>query len=535
MSAEQAPGGSARSAREVLDLTLAQAREADRDDLVLRLTAARRLLMRHGLQVRVTGLPGQGKSALIEALTLAPTRDAVAYEEAGSTALCGPGAVPGRDVELAHVELYVTGAAGPLSGPEVEDLRRAQDRCPNIILVMTKIDQNVGWREVLEQNRALLRDAGICVEMAAVSAVWRMQAGWSGDQDQAARSGVPALRADLGELSADVERPAVQAAVQHTLTALAELEQMLQQRRTTLSGVGGPERARELVYYLEQRAEALRVTAARCPVVISANCAALQGDVALDLRQRMQGLNVELDQALQRSSPAREWPVVTAWLYELVAYEAGLNRNFAIAGGARVSALAAHQLGIAEPHQVAGTHLVNPGPLVPPPPAEIALPRVSPINITVVFGVLMRVWVGFAIFYTLVAAAKVQIAPVVSLVPMLLMAAIGTLEACGRWRDRRRAHASTALRGYIADVTARVNKDANDLVRGLETELREAYSGWFEREREAVGTQRAAAQRDLRAIERSPKLLGEIDNRLRDYAELKRRAGGIIPARLLAG
>ena len=147
----------------------------------------------------------------------------------------------------------------------------------------------------------------------------------------------------------------------------------------------------------------------------------------------------------------------------------------------------------------------------------------------------MRVWVGFAIFFTLSAAAKLHLPPVVSAVPMLIMATVGTLDERRRWRERRRAHASTALRGYISDVTARVNKDANDLVRGVETELRESYGSWFEREREALATERAAAQRDLRAIERSPKLLGEIKDRLRDYAELKRRASGVIPARLLAG
>jgi hypothetical protein len=534
MSAEQAPGGSARNVREVLDLTLAQAREADRDDLVLRLTAARRLLMRSELQVRVSGVPGQGKSALIEALMSGPISDAVTYEDVGSTTV-GAGSMPGPDVECAHLELYVVGASRPLSDPEVEEVKRTQDRCPNIFLVMNRIDQNVDWRDVLEQNRSLLTGAGIYVEMPTVSAAWRMQAGWSGDRELADRSGVPALRAELGLLGADLERLSVQVAVHHVLTVLAELERMLKQRRVTLSAVGGLERARERYRLLEQRAEALRLSAARCPVVISGNAAALQGDIALDLRQRMQGLNRELDQTLQSSSPKRQWPALTGWLYELVIYEAELNRQCAIAGGARISATAAGQLGIAAPHQLAGTHMVGPGALDPPPAADVALPRVRPVNISVLFGVMMRVWVGFAIFFTLSAAAKLHPAPIAAVIPMLIMATLGTLEERRRWRERRRAHASTALRGYISDVTARVNKDGNDLVRGIESELRESYGGWFEREREALATQRAAAQRDLRAIERSPKLLGEIEDRLRDYAELKRRAKGIIPARLLAG
>jgi hypothetical protein len=531
MSAEQVPGGGARSVKEVLDLTLAQAREAGRDDLVLRLTAARRLLMRRTLQVRVNGSPRQGKSALIESLMLGPSPDVVTYEEVAPADAAGR---LGSEIELAHAELYVTRASGVLTGAEVEDLRAAQDRCPNVIVVMTKIDECEGWDDVLARNRALIAEAGIGVEVRAVSAVWRMQAGWSGDEALADRSGLLALKADLVALSADAERPAVQAAVGHVLAALAELEKMLRRRRATLSAVEGPERLREQLWILERQAEALRISSARCPVVISGNCAALQGDVGLELRQRMQGVGSELDRALLGSNPVRKWPELTSWLYDLLTFEARLNREFAFDGAARVSGGTAHQLVVSEAHRVTGSQVAAPVAFPQPPDVHIALPKISPINITVVFGVLMRGWVGFAIFFTLSAAAKLHLPAVVSLVPMLLMAGLGCIEERRRWRERRRGHASAALRGYISDVTARVNKDGNDLVRGVEAELREAYGGWFERARDAVAADRVRTQRDLRAIERSPTLLGEVDDRLRDYAELKRRARGVMPARLLA-
>lgn len=539
MSTEQVPGGGVQSVREILDLTLARASEADRDDLVLRLTAVRRLLLCNTLQVLVTGAQRQGKSALIEALMLTPmsgpSLDAMNYRESRSTSndgAAGPGSA--GDVEPAHVVLFAAEAVRPLSAVEVEQLRGIQDRCPNLVLVLTMLDRNDGWREVLAQNRTLLSDAGIYVEVSAVSAVWRMRAQWSGDEGQANESGIPAVRADLEGMVADVERPAVQAAVHQTLAAVAELERMLVARRANLADAEGPERACVEVAVIERRAEALRTSAARCPALISGGCATVRGDIALDLRQRLQGVQNELDRALQRSNPGTDWAALTGWLFELVGFEAQLNREFALARGAHVSANLAREFAIAQPHTVSGARVAALPQLPQPPDAATGLPSTSPVNLTVVLGFVMKMWVGFAMFFTVVAVAKLHVAPVLSLVPMLLMAAIGALDERRRWLDRRRTHASAALRRYLGDVTARVNKDLAELVRAIESELHEAYGGRFGRQREVLAADHARAQRDLRGLERSPRVIGEIEDRLRDYAELRRRASGIMPARLLA-
>jgi hypothetical protein len=53
--------------------------------------------------------------------------------------------------------VFVADAGGPISQPELEFLAKASDRIDSILLVLTKIDNHPGWRDVLEENRVLLR------------------------------------------------------------------------------------------------------------------------------------------------------------------------------------------------------------------------------------------------------------------------------------------------------------------------------------------------------------------------------------------
>ena len=68
MSTQQASSSGVLRATEVLDLTIAQAHEAERNDLVQRLADARRLLVDSPVTVHLVGDPRQGKSSLMDAL-----------------------------------------------------------------------------------------------------------------------------------------------------------------------------------------------------------------------------------------------------------------------------------------------------------------------------------------------------------------------------------------------------------------------------------------------------------------------------------
>src|SRR5882757_3590697 len=268
MSSQELESASVRDAYEILELTMAEADEARRADLLARLTDARRLLEDSQVRVLVVGGPRQGKSALIEALLVSRRETSTAEAPSHASRLmmiepnppvhgaAGPAipvqspAVPSHlpaiptqgpnspvqqwNPALAHAVLFVSDASAVLTRAEIDQLRRIQDLCPTIMFVLTKIDHAPHWYHVLEQDQALLRDAGVGVETWAVSSVARPRGEYSGDANLTESSGIPALRSHLEGLCADHERTGLRAVAHHTLAVLDQLRQMLHQRRATL-------------------------------------------------------------------------------------------------------------------------------------------------------------------------------------------------------------------------------------------------------------------------------------------------------------
>ncbi|MFN2536311.1 MAG: hypothetical protein ABR528_13830, partial [Pseudonocardiaceae bacterium] len=152
MATQQASSRGVLQATEILDLTMAQAQEAERNDLVQRLTDARRLLVDSPVTVHVAGLVQQGKHSLMEVLTGSagtavsarrrptdrssevridlPAGQLRLVEAAVmSTDALPPTAGPER-TGRAHAVLFVSDASSELTRAEIECLRTMQDLCP---------------------------------------------------------------------------------------------------------------------------------------------------------------------------------------------------------------------------------------------------------------------------------------------------------------------------------------------------------------------------------------------------------------------
>src|SRR5438270_8283318 len=154
MSTQQASSSGVVQAMEIVDLTIAQAHEAERSDLVQRLSDARRLLVDSPVTVHVVGGLQQGKSSLMDVLigsagAAVPARrrptdrsDEVWIDlPAGQlilveAAAMGTGALP--PIGRVHAVLFVSDASSELTRAEIECLRTMQDLCPTIIFVLAK-------------------------------------------------------------------------------------------------------------------------------------------------------------------------------------------------------------------------------------------------------------------------------------------------------------------------------------------------------------------------------------------------------------
>jgi hypothetical protein len=100
-------------------------------------------------------------------------------------------------VDRATALLFVADAAAPLSHPEVQFLAAAAERVDTVVFALTKVDAYPGWRQIADDNRALLQAHAPRFATAAwfpVSALLAAMASTGGDADLADASGVPALQ-----------------------------------------------------------------------------------------------------------------------------------------------------------------------------------------------------------------------------------------------------------------------------------------------------------------------------------------------------
>ena len=137
--------------------------------------------------------------------------------------------------------LFVSDSAAPLTGQELARLRAAVEGCPMTVFVQTKIDANAGWRDVLNRNIALMRDAGLSVETWVVSSVGRLRGGWTGDERLTVGSGLPALVGQLQMLWTDFEVTGLRIVSHHLLAVITELDGLV---RTTARRAGRTGRRR---------------------------------------------------------------------------------------------------------------------------------------------------------------------------------------------------------------------------------------------------------------------------------------------------
>jgi hypothetical protein len=93
----------------------------------------------------------------------------------------------------AGAALFVTDAAQELTAPEVDFLRRTQQRCPNVYCVVTKTDLHGEWRRIVELNAGHLAKQGLDVPIIAVSSFLRLRAQARDSTELNAESGFPRL------------------------------------------------------------------------------------------------------------------------------------------------------------------------------------------------------------------------------------------------------------------------------------------------------------------------------------------------------
>jgi hypothetical protein len=377
----------------------------------------------------------------------------------------------------ADAVLLVSDAAQEYTGAEIEFAKHAVRLCPNLTCVLTKIDLYPEWRRIHALNVEHLARAGIEAEVVPVSSTLRWLALEHNDNDLNVESGFPQLATLLSEIVADAEALTGRVVANSVLRVTEQLSGGL---NAELGAAENPKTIEAITRDLREsrsRVAALRDRSARWQQTLADGVNDLTADIEYDLRDRMREiLRSAEDEVELLGDPAVVWVEFAPWVEEQVAAAASANFVWA------------HE----RAHWLAGqvaNHFAEDGRLTLPDlqtstgaamlaeirPMELdgSEPTIGEKALTAVRGG----YIGTLMFGMFSTVAGLALLNPFSLGAGLLLGGRSLREEKKRQLTRRQAEAKTAVRQYAEDVIFHVGKDSRDMLRRVQRQLRDHFTG----------------------------------------------------------
>jgi hypothetical protein len=396
--------------------------------------------------------------------------------------------------------IFVTDASQELTGPEVDFLRQALERCSAAVCVVTKTDLYPAWRRIVELNRQHLAKAGIDLPMIPVSSFLRLRA-W--------RS--PALNEESGFAPLfDWLRAAVleAAAKQAVAAASRDLGFAQEQLRLEVASeqqvLAKPEASEEVVGALRRRSERTRKLVERgtgWQQFLFDGIDQLIADVKHDFAGRMRTVVREVEAVIDQGDPKESWSDIEVWLQRQVVRAANENHELL---NERAAALAADvaetfalesdeplQLGLTAPVDVLRGLTFDPAQ---PPPDSQKLVRMLFAGRAALIPATVAGSVASAAGGLLLLAAAAPIILGVGFIGRKLIR-----DERQRQLTYRRQQAKMSCRRYLDEANFVIEKDCLDSLRRTRRELRDEFQA-------RAGVLHASSQRALSSAERAASL-----------------------------
>jgi hypothetical protein len=443
--------------------------------------------------------------------------------------------------DQADAVLFASAATAELSTVELDLLALLAAACPNLIVVLTKIDLVPRWRQVAERNLARLTGRRLAAKLIPVSATLRMAAAQHGDTVINAESGFPEL---IGCLQHQVTAKSVEIAPRTVGVvcgaAIGELAAGLRAALAAPAATRTPDAETQL-YQAQRAMDELRKRTSRCQTVLADQVADLAADVEHDLRERTRRLLREVDRIFDDADPRTVWGSFEEWLRDSLTEAADANLGWLVDRcqwvADRVAAsfptdtvdapAAALLSGTADPMDTVG---------------ELDVPRLDPFGAgQKIFTGLRGSYGGVLMFGLITSLAGL---PLINPISLGAGAAFGgkTIkdESDARLKRRQGAAKATAQR-HIDDFFLACGKESKDLSRQVQRILRDHITERAEDLAERIAdssriarltAQAAAAEREQHRQHIAGQMRGLVDLHGRAMAISGLRAGLNAPTGL---
>jgi hypothetical protein len=428
----------------------------------------------------------------------------------------------------ADAVLMVSDATAELTATELELLKQVMGSCPNVTVVVTKIDICPQWRQVVERNRAHLARAGVPAKLFPVSATLRLRAAKSGDKNLNAESGFPDLLACLQRdivASSDLLARRTVAVV-----ASSAIQQLVAPLKEELSAQDSGHTADTIAALQEaqRRIDELRRRSARWQTVLADEMADLMSDIEYDLRDRTRKILHEVDRTFDEADPALGWDEFEQWLVDNLTEAATTNFSWLMERSEWVAEKVAKSFPVHRddvlpesifPDDVLGR--VN----------TLEKPKIERFKISqMLFTGLRGSYGGVLMFGLVTSLAGMPLINAISLGAGALFGGKSIKDESDARLKRRQAAAKSAAQRHVDDFFIKFSKDCRDAARHIQRNLRNHYSRLAEELQETLlesaRSARRAVQDDQTERERrSREAKRELDKLVLLYRRVQALAG----------
>jgi hypothetical protein len=384
----------------------------------------------------------------------------------------------------ADAVLLASDAGTGLSAAELDFLRYAVRRCPNVLLVLTKIDLAPDWRQLAEDTRVRLAQAGLPAPVIPVSAELRLRAAAANDSALNAESGFPQLIRRLQrDVGTKAERLAPYTAAVLTGTTIESLAAPL---RAEGSDPGEPATDAALhLRDLQRRFDGLRRHATRWQTVLADDIADLVSDIEYDLRDRTRQILRTVDEFFDAADPAVVWDSFAPWLDENLRHAGQANFAWLVQRSHWMATRIAADFAAYRPEALPESTFWPPADVFGGV-AELERPDLGTFTFSQkVFTGLRGSYGGLVMFGLLTSVAGLPLINLVSLGAGALFGGKSLRDEGGSRLQRRQAAAKAAVQRHVEDFFLKFSKDCRDVARQVHRTLRDHFLNLAELHRKA--------------------------------------------------
>ena len=431
-------------------------------------------------------------------------------------------------ISMADAVVFVTDASQELTAAEVDFLRQARDLCGTVLCVLTKTDFFPAWRQIRDLDVGHLRGVAE-IQVVAVSSTLRSRAVRVNDASLNAESGFPALVEFVSQRVAGGAVARVATAASAEVVAVSR--QIESQFQAELASLADPEANAKVIRQLtatKERADLLRVAAAKWQQTLGDGIADLTVNVDHDLRARIRQVIAEADEAIDEADPADTWPQIEAWLKSRIAQEILTNYTVLRRRAGELSELVSEHFRDGAGVVLSELGIYNPSTVLAQSQVDTDVEMERQGMVTQVWSMMRQSYGGILMFTVLPAMLHIPVVAPVAIGIGLVMGRKGLQDEKKRHLAARRGQAKNAVRKYCDEVTFGVGKDSRDTVRRVQRQLRDFYGARAEElnrsNAEALKAAQEAAQKT--EVERQ-KRVRDLQAELARLKELRERAAAV--------